>query len=157
VAANIFDTLQQALVPAAGPPTVSHGILVFSLAPVEVLPVASQLRDEFGFDLFLDVTAVDWPGQSPRFEVVYHFYSTAHKVRVRLKTRVHEADPTVDSLRPVFGSAAFMERECHDMYGIVFRGNDDLRPILLYEGFVGHPLRKDYPKQREQPLVPYRS
>jgi len=157
VAANIFDTLQQALVPAAGPPTLSRGILVFSLAPVEVLPVASQLRDEFGFDLFLDVTAVDWPGQSPRFEVVYHFYSTAHKVRVRLKTRVHEADPTVDSLRPVFGSAAFMERECHDMYGIVFRGNDDLRPILLYEGFVGHPLRKDYPKQREQPLVPYRS
>jgi NADH-quinone oxidoreductase subunit C len=157
VAANIFDTLQQALVPAAGTPLVSRGILVFSLAPVEVLPVASQLRDEFGFDLFLDVTAVDWPGQSPRFEVVYHFYSTAHKVRVRLKTRVHEADPTVDSLRPVFGSAAFMERECHDMYGIVFRGNDDLRPILLYEGFVGHPLRKDYPKQREQPLVPYRS
>ena len=89
--------------------------------------------------------------------MVYHFYSTAHKVRVRLKTRVHEADPTVDSLTPLFGSAAFMERECHDMYGIVFRGNDDLRPILLYEGFVGHPLRKDYPKQREQPLVPYRS
>jgi NADH-quinone oxidoreductase subunit C len=50
-----------------------------------------------------------------------------------------------------------MERECHDMYGIVFRGNPDLRPILLYEGFVGHPLRKDYPKQLEQPLVPYRS
>ena len=50
-----------------------------------------------------------------------------------------------------------MERECHDMYGIVFRGNDDLRPILLYEGFEGHPLRKDYPKHREQPLVPYRS
>ena len=49
-----------------------------------------------------------------------------------------------------------MERECHDMYGIVFRGNADLRPILLYEGFVGHPLRKDYPKQHEQPLVPYR-
>jgi NADH-quinone oxidoreductase subunit C len=49
-----------------------------------------------------------------------------------------------------------MERECHEMYGIVFRGNDDLRPILLYEGFVGHPLRKDYPKQKEQPLVPYR-
>ena len=50
-----------------------------------------------------------------------------------------------------------MERECHDMYGIVFRGNDDLRPILLYEGFVGHPLRKDYAKDHEQPLVPYRS
>jgi NADH-quinone oxidoreductase subunit C len=49
-----------------------------------------------------------------------------------------------------------MEREFHDMYGIGFRGNHNLRPILLYEGFSGHPLRKDYPKQREQPLVPYR-
>jgi NADH-quinone oxidoreductase subunit C len=63
----------------------------------------------------------------------------------------------VDSLTMLYGSAAFMERECHDMYGIVFRGNADLRPILLYEGFAGHPLRKDYPKQREQPLVPYRN
>jgi NADH-quinone oxidoreductase subunit C len=157
VIAPIFSTLQQGLIPAAGPVTLSHGILVFMLAPDELLPTVRRLRDEFGFDLFLDVTAVDWLGQTPRFEVVHHFYSTAHKVRVRLKTRVHEADPTVDSLTPLFGSAAFMERECHDMYGIVFRGNDDLRPILLYEGFVGHPLRKDYPKQREQPLVPYRS
>ena len=114
------------------------------------------MRSEFGFDLFLDVTAVDWPGQTPRFEVVYHFYSTQHFGRVRLKTRVAEQDPTVDSLVPLYGSARFMERECHDMYGIVFRGNADLRPILLYEGFVGHPLRKDYPKDREQPLVPYR-
>jgi NADH-quinone oxidoreductase subunit C len=96
-------------------------------------------------------------GQAPRFEVVHHFYSTQHKQRVRLKTRVDEGDPTVDSLLPLYGSAAFMERECHDMYGIVFRGNADLRPILLYEGFVGHPLRKDYPKQQEQPLVPYRN
>ena len=155
--APIFSTLQQGLIPAAGPATLSHGILVFMLAPDELLPTVRRLRDEFGFDLFLDVTAVDWLGQTPRFEVVHHFYSTTHKVRVRLKTRVHEADPTVDSLTPLYGSAAFMERECHDMYGIVFRGNDDLRPILLYEGFVGHPLRKDYPKQREQPLVPYRS
>ena len=74
---------------------------------------------------------------------------------MRVKTRVPLADPTVDTLVPLYGSAGYMERECHDMYGIVFRGNDDLRPILLYEGFEGHPLRKDYPKQKEQPLVPY--
>jgi NADH-quinone oxidoreductase subunit C len=102
------------------------------------------------------VTAVDWIGQDPRFEVVYHFWSTRHLCRVRLKTRVPEADPTVDSLTFLYGSARYMERECHDMYGIVFRDNPDLRPLLLYEGFVGHPLRKDYPKQKEQPLVPYR-
>jgi NADH-quinone oxidoreductase subunit C len=153
----VFESLQARLVPAAGPAVLSHGLLAFTLAPAELLPTAQRLKTEFGFDVFLDVTAVDWLGQTPRFEVVHHFYSTAHKVRVRLKTRVGEGDPSVDSLVPLYGSAAFMERECHDMYGIGFRGNDDLRPILLYEGFVGHPLRKDYPKQREQPLVPYRS
>ena len=153
---SVFDTLQPALVPAAGPAVLTHGILVFQLAPAELLPTVQRLRDEFAFDVFLDVTAVDWLGQAPRFEVVHHFYSTRHKVRVRLKTRVTEAEPVVDSLVPLYGSAAFMERECHDMYGIRFRGNADLRPILLYEGFVGHPLRKDYDKRHEQPLVRYR-
>jgi NADH-quinone oxidoreductase subunit C len=132
-------------------------MLVFVLAPHELLPAVRRLKNEFGFDVFLDVTAVDWPGTAARFEVVHHFYASTHHVRVRLKTRVTESDPTVDSLTMLYGSAAFMERECHDMYGIVFRGNADLRPILLYEGFAGHPLRKDYPKQREQPLVPYRN
>ena len=120
------------------------------------LPTVRRLRDEFGFDVLLDVTAVDWPADALRFEVVYHFYSTRLKARVRLKTRVGADDPVVDSLCAFYGSAAFMERECHDMYGIRFRGNHDLRPILLYEGFSGHPLRKDYPKLLEQPLVPYR-
>jgi NADH-quinone oxidoreductase subunit C len=106
--------------------------------------------------MLLDVTAVDWLARSPRFDVVWHFYSTVTFARVRVKTRVDEADPTVDSLLPLYGSALFMERECHEMYGIVFRGHPDLRPILLYEGFVGHPLRKDYPIGREQPIVPYR-
>ncbi len=135
---------------------VQHGILVLELLPEALLTVARRLRDTFGFDLFLDVTAVDWMGQTPRFEVVYHFYATAHHVRVRLKVRVEESSPEVETLTALYGSAGYMERECHDMYGIVFRGNADLRPILLYEGFVGHPLRKDYPKQQEQPLVPYR-
>jgi NADH-quinone oxidoreductase subunit C len=135
---------------------VTHGILVLVLAPGAVTDAVKALRDEFGFDIFLDVTAVDWPGRSPRFDVVWHFYSTKNKVRVRVKAGVPEADPVAPSLTALYGSAAFMERECHDMYGIRFEGNADLRPILLYEGFVGHPLRKDYPKQKEQPLVPYR-
>jgi len=132
------------------------GMRMLVIEPAGLLGTVQRLKSEFQFDLFLDVTAVDWLGKSPRFELVYHFYSTAHRVRVRLKTRVPEDDPTVDSLVSFYGSARFMERECHDMYGIVFRGNDDLRAILLYEGFVGHPLRKDYPKDQEQPIVPYR-
>ena len=167
--APLFDRLRQQLSPGEagheGPVSadtpivcrgVQHNILVFELAPEQLLPVATRLRHEFGLDLFLDVTAVDWPEAARRFEVVYHFLSTTEHVRVRLKTRVTADDPTVDSLTPLYGSAGYMERECHDMYGIQFRGHGDLRPILLYEGFVGHPLRKDYPKQAEQPLVPYR-
>ncbi|MGZ8259500.1 MAG: NADH-quinone oxidoreductase subunit C [Caldimonas sp.] len=156
MAATDLDTLRRALVPVAGEATLSHGTLVFRLAPVELVAAVRRLRDEFGFDVFLDVTAVDWPDQPLRFEVVHHFYSTTLKGRVRLKTRVPADEPVVDSLVALYGSAAYMERECHDMYGIVFRGNHDLRPILLYEGFRGHPLRKDYPKLAEQPLVPYR-
>ena len=153
----ILDLMQQQLVPAGGEASLSHGMLVVALPPADLLGTVRRLKLEFGFDLFLDVTAVDWPERTPRFDVVYHFYSTAHLIRVRLKTRVPEAEPMVDSVVSLYGSAHFMERECHDMYGIVFRGNPDLRPILLYEGFVGHPLRKDYPKLQEQPLVPYRT
>jgi len=126
------------------------------IAPAALISTVGRLKAEAGFDLLLDITAVDWPQRTPRFDVVYHFYSTRTFARIRVKTAVALEDPTVDSLVPLYGSARFMERECHDMYGIAFRGNADLRPILLYEGFVGHPLRKDYPIRHEQPLVPYR-
>jgi NADH-quinone oxidoreductase subunit C len=156
VDAAIFETLRERFGADAPDATVQHGILVLPLAPAAVLPVVRALKEQHAFDLFLDVTAVDWPGRDPRFDVVWHFYSTRHFLRIRVKTRVEEADPSVDTLVPLYGAARYMERECHEMYGVRFRGNDDLRPLLLYEGFVGHPLRKDYPKQKEQPLVPYR-
>jgi len=144
-------------VSAGGAVATSHGMLVITVLPDKVFALVRRLKSELLFDLLLDITAVDWPQRTPRFDVVYHFYSTSHFSRVRLKTGVAADAPAVDSLVPLYGSAAFMERECHDMYGIVFNGNADLRPILLYEGFAGHPLRKDYPKLREQPLVPYRT
>jgi NADH-quinone oxidoreductase subunit C len=155
MSAPVFDRVKSDLGTVAEDSAVSHGVLVINAPTGGVLPVVRALKSR-GFDMFLDVTAVDWLGQTPRFEVVWHFYSTTDKVRVRLKTRVGEEQPEVDSLLPLYGSAAFMERECHEMYGIRFRGNEDLRPLLLYEGFAGHPLRKDYAKEHEQPLVPYR-
>ena len=150
------ERIEEATGRIGGAMTTSHGMDVVTLAPDKLPAAVRRLKTELGFDLLLDITAVDWPGRTPRFDVVYHFYSTAHHVRVRVKTAVPESDPAVDSLVPLYGSAGFMERECHEMYGIVFRGNRDLRPLLLYEGFVGHPLRKDYDKLHEQPLVPYR-
>jgi len=154
---SLFDRIRESLASKVTEASEAHGILVLNIAPAALLDVVALLKEQFRFDLFSDVTAIDWLGQQPRFEVVWHFYSTMHRLRVRIKARVTQGDPVVDTLTGMYGAAHIMERECHEMYGIVFRGNPDLRPILLYEGFVGHPLRKDYPKEREQPLVPYRA
>jgi NADH-quinone oxidoreductase subunit C len=135
----------------------SFGMRVLELRAEDLLPLVTGLRESFDFALFLDVTAVDYPERSPRFDVVYHFYSPRHNQRIRLKLRVPAERPVVPTLTGHYGSARYMEREVHDMYGIGFAGNGDLRPILLYEGFVGHPLRKDYPIEKTQPLVPYRT
>lgn len=156
MSAPVFDLLRQDFSALAERMSLSHNVIVFHIEPHELLPTVTRLKTAFAFDVFLDVTAVDWPDAPLRFEVVHHFYSTTHRVRVGFRTRVPESAPIVPTLRGLYGSAGYMERECHDMYGIKFDGNDDLRPILLYEGFEGHPLRKDYPKQLEQPLVPYR-
>lgn len=125
------------------------------IRPERLLETARVLRDdrELAFDLLLDVTCVDYLGQQPRFELVYHFYSTRHRHRLRLKARVPESDPTIDSLVPLWVGANWLERETYDMYGICFRGHPDLRRIYLYEEFEGHPLRKDYPKEKRQPLI----
>ncbi len=113
------------------------------------------LRDEPGldFEMLTDLTAVDWLGQEPRFELVYHLYSVKQNHRVRIKSRVPEQNPEIASLVSLWPSADWMEREVWDLYGIRFSGHPDLRRILLYEEFEGHPLRKDYPKEKRQPLV----
>ena len=123
---------------------------------------AQFLRDEpsLDFNLFVDLCAVDFPQRVPRFEVVLHVYSFAKRQRVRLKTRVGDEEgegSEVESLVSVWSGANWFERETFDMMGIVFRGHPDLRRILLYPEFVGHPLRKDYPAQKTQPLIPYRT
>ena len=117
----------------------------------------TKLKTEFGFDLLLDVTAVDWPGQAPRFEVVYHFYSTSHFGRARIKTRVPEAGPVVDSLTSLYGSASFMERECHEMYGIDFRGNTICARSCSTRASSATRCARIIRRTREQPLVPYRT
>ena len=117
----------------------------------------TRIQDCLRSNLLLDITAIDHPQRTPRFDVVLHLLASRHRTRIRLKTQVAEASPVLPTLTGLYGAARFLEREAHEMYGIVFDGNADLRPILLYEGFVGHPLRKDYPMDREQPIVPYRT
>ena len=114
------------------------------------------LRDDpdLRYNFLMDLTAVDYlaMGRTPRYEVVAHLYSLPHNQRVRLKAPVPDDDPRIDSLMPVWEGANWFEREVYDMFGITFDGHPDLRRILLYQGFEGHPLRKDYPQDKEQPL-----
>ena len=88
-----------------------------------------------------------------RFEVVYHFYSTSHNHRLRVKVPLPASDPTVDSLEGIWQAANWFEREAWDMFWVRFAGHPNLRRILMYEEFQGHPLRKDYPIRRRQPLI----
>jgi NADH-quinone oxidoreductase subunit C len=96
-----------------------------------------------------------WPGPPgpERFAVVYHFFSLPLKHRLRLEIPVEEVDPEVDSLTSLWAGANWLEREVWDMFGIRFRGHPDLKRILMYKEFVGHPLRKDYPVNKRQPLI----
>ena len=89
----------------------------------------------------------------PRFEVVYHLYSVAHNHRVRVKVPVEQDDPVVPTATGLWPIANWLEREVWDMFGIRFEGHPDLRRLLMYEEFEGHPLRKDYPINRRQPLI----
>jgi NADH-quinone oxidoreductase subunit C len=109
------------------------------------------LRDEpsLKMDHLSDLTAVDfsrYPGDTgPRFEVVYNLISTEHHHRIRLKVRVPEEDPRIDSVSSIWQTANWHERETYDLMGITFDGHPDLRRILLPEDWEGHPLRKEYP------------
>jgi NADH-quinone oxidoreductase subunit C len=125
------------------------------VAPGRIVDAMRFLRDTPGleFDMLSDLTCVDYLGEEPRFEVVYHLYSVTRNHRVRVKARVDEASPEIDTVSELWASANWMEREVWDLYGVRFRGHPDLRRILLYEEFEGHPLRKDYPKEKRQPLV----
>jgi NADH-quinone oxidoreductase subunit C len=123
----------------------------------EALPrVIAFLKDDprLEFNLLADLTAVDYLGRKPRFDVVYHLLSLPRRLRLRLKVRVDDSTGAeVDSLAGVWGCANWLEREVWDMFGIRFRGHPDLKRILMYEEFQGHPLRKDYPVQKRQPLI----
>ena len=121
----------------------------------DILRICNYLRDDEAllYNFMMDLTVVDYLGKEPRFEVVYHLYSLKYNRRVRIKARISESDTSIDSIVPIWISANWFEREAFDMYGIVFNGHPELRRLLLYEGFEGHPLRKDYPIKKRQPLI----
>ncbi len=132
-----------------------HGNEWARVAPDAWRVVAEFLRDDpqARMDMFVDLTCVDRLPRQPRFDVVLHLYSLEKKHRVRLYAGLSDKDPTLASLVPVWPGANWFEREAYDMYGVRFDGHPDLRRILMYPEFQGYPLRKDYPKEKRQPLL----
>jgi len=161
MAQRLVDLLKNQFALAVLETHAQHGDETVVLDPGSWHEVCRFLRDAppAQMNMLTDLTAVDFPDRDPRFEVVAHLYSLNHGHRLRVKTRVGDQNgegAAVDSLSDLWGSANWMERECWDMFGIQFVGHPDLRRILMYPEFIGHPLRKDYPAERIQPLVPYR-
>lgn len=119
----------------------------FNVSAGEVVAVLRYLRDEFAFDMLVDLTAIDWAeGASPRFTVVYHLLATARGDYLRIAANCpSDAEPAVPSVVSLWPGANWHERECFDMFGIKFDGHPDLRRILMWDGYPYHPLRKEFP------------
>jgi len=132
--------------------------------PKEWKAVCAFLRGDaaLDFDMPVDLCGVDYPNRAAggRMEVVMHLYSVSKGHRIRIKTRVGDEDmddAEIDSVTSIWPGMNWLEREVWDMSGVKFRGHPDLRRILMYPEFEGHPLQKTYPADRTQPLVEYRT
>jgi NADH-quinone oxidoreductase subunit C len=171
MAQKVLDALSKKFGDAVERTAVEHGDDVAYVKRDRLFELAAWLRDDpaMAFDSPVFVTCIDLldlrrPDEYGvlrevaidsvgRFEVCYQLRSLTRRHRVRLKVRVPENDPRVPSLTALWAGFNWQERETFDMYGIRFDGHPDLRRIYLYDEFVGYPLRKDYPKDKRQPLV----
>jgi NADH-quinone oxidoreductase subunit C len=151
-----LDARVREAVPAAEPVLeriASGSVLV--VRTEAVADVARFLRDdpELRFDMLVDLTAIDYRPRGDGFHVVYLLRSIGRNVRATVKVKPAGDSPVVPTVSGVWNNANWAEREVWDMFGIRFEGHPDLRRILMYPEFVGHPLRKDYPVDLRQPLV----
>ena len=137
--------------------SVQHGDVTLVIGRESLLEIVTFLKNKpYEYSLLLDLTCVDFIGQEPRFEMVYHLFSLTKNHRLRIKAKLSEKDLSIDSLTSLWKNANWLEREVYDMFGVHFKGHPDLRRIFMYEGFEGHPLRKDYPLKKRQPRIPLR-
>ena len=122
------------------------GEVSIDVARDRIADVIRTLRDRFEYQQLMEIAGVDYPERVERFEVVYHLLSIPNRARLRLKVRVADGD-RIPTVQGVWRSAAWLEREVYDMFGIIADGHPDLRRLLMPEDWEGHPARKDYPVQ----------
>jgi NADH-quinone oxidoreductase subunit C len=123
------------------------GELCFKVSKDNIVEICSFLKndEDLKFLLSEDITAVDWATRKNRFTVVYHIFSLKNNFRLKIKVDVDESDCSIDSVTSVWRAANWQERECYDMYGIIFKNHPDLRRMYMPEEFEYYPLRKDFP------------
>lgn len=147
-----IKTIQEALVERFDAGTVGAGDgtgLIVEAA--QIVDVCQALRDEYGFDLLVEETAVDyWPEQTPRFHVVYLIRSIKRNSIIEVRAPLNGNAPSIPSIVGVYANANWFERELWDMFGIHIDGHPDLRRLIMPYDWEGHPLRKDYPLGYEE-------
>jgi len=141
---DLLDSLGARLETKIRERTEFRGETTFRIDRADIREVAKLCKDEL-FDYLLDISSVDNFGTEPRFEVVYELYSMTMSIHLRLKLRVSEEDPTVDTVSDIWPTANWHEREIWDMMGLRFNNHPDLRRILMWEGYPYFPLRKEFP------------
>ncbi len=120
--------------------------------PENIIQAIRALREEFGFEMLLGITGVDyWPQDDPRFHILYLLRSIKFNTKIELRVPIAGINPILPTLTGVFPNANWYEREVWDMFGVRFEGHPDLRRILMPEDWQGHPLRKDFPLGYEEP------
>jgi NADH-quinone oxidoreductase subunit C len=140
--AGIRERIPEALVEASE--GIDTGVLV--VVPGRIVDVSTLLRDEFGFNMLVDLSAVDWLPRAPRYDVNYQLLSLRAGDRLRVKLQIPDAEtPRLPSVAKVWPTANWLEREVFDFFGLVFDGHPNLTRILMPDEWIGHPLRKDYP------------
>jgi NADH-quinone oxidoreductase subunit C len=154
---KVLERIRPALGELAARSTTSQeGTLVLEIEAKDAHEAAERLRDACGFETCTFVTAVDRFPKEPRFEVAWQLHSLSNNERVRLRARVGGANPRVPTIVDLYPGAAFSERECFDMFGILFDGHAGLKRLLMPEGYEHFPLRKDFPHQGIEPDRLYR-
>jgi len=130
----------------------TFGEVTITIPRESIVDVCWVLKTKHGFDMLADLNGADrGPEEDPRFEVIYHLFSTKHFNRLRLKVLLSEDEPNVPTVVTVWKTANWHERETFDMFGVIFDGHPNLRRILLPSDFDGHALRKDYPLRGYEP------
>ena len=147
-ATSTVETLRQKFPQAIVETVEFRGEQTIVLKPENLVTVCSYLQKNLQYNFLSSVTAVDWPGRIPRFDVVYHLLSIPNQCVLRLKVRVgqrSEEHPSLPSVVGVWPGANWYEREVYDLFGLTFTGHPDMRRILMPMDWTTHPLRKDYP------------